>query len=320
MKERVDYLDMARGVAMICIVMLHLTIFNLRGDASQSVGSFCHYFDTRLLFFLSGMTAAISVGSKGSTIRECMKIGLKKLRTLFMPFMVWSVIVMPYIFNRSDVNQFMDLVQSSFDPQKGGYWFLLYLFVFQLLLIGIRFVSSKLFTVFPNELWRELMVVFVASWLLFPVYEYFFIFTVGYFVQKYGQHFFYNKVYTCVALVLFVVLYAYAGSVRDNSIVRVIMALSACSVILAVLRNDSKPIPGGGIFKYLGRNSLEIYLLHFCLVAVTRDYLIATDKIYAVPLFFLLGGLAVLICWLCCKIAELMKRVPYVAFVLFGNR
>lgn len=246
MRERVDYLDMARGVAMICIVILHLTIFNLRGVASESVGIFCHSFDTRLLFFLSGMTAAISVGSKGSTLRECMKIGLKKLRTLFMPFMVWSVIVMPYIYNRSDVNQFIDLVLSSFDPQTGGYWFLLYLFVFQLLLIGIRFVTSCLSTMISNEFWRELLVAFVASWLLFPVYEYFFIFIMGYFVQKYWQHFFYNKIYTCVAFLLFVGLYAYAGSIRDNSIVRVIMALSACSVILAVLRNDSMNTPGGG--------------------------------------------------------------------------
>ena len=77
---------------------------------------------------------------------------------------------------------------------------------------------------------------------------------------------------------------------------------------------------GGGILKYLGRHSLEIYLLHYCLVAVTRDYVITTDQIYAVPLFFFLGVLAVIICWLCCKIAEIMKRIPYVAFVLFGNR
>ena len=105
MRERIVYLDQARGVAMICIVMLHLTIFNLKGAASEAVGSFCHSFDTRLLFLLSGMTAAISMGNKDMGFRECVAIGLKKLRTLFMPFMVWSVIVMPFIYNRSDVGQ-----------------------------------------------------------------------------------------------------------------------------------------------------------------------------------------------------------------------
>lgn len=40
MNERVTYLDVARGVAMICIVVLHLTIFNFSGTASRLLDIF----------------------------------------------------------------------------------------------------------------------------------------------------------------------------------------------------------------------------------------------------------------------------------------
>jgi fucose 4-O-acetylase-like acetyltransferase len=319
MGERVAYLDQARGVAMICIVMLHLTIFNLKGTASESVGGFCHSFDTRLLFLLSGMTAAISMGNKKMGFRECVVLGLKKLRTLFMPFMVWSVIVMSFIFNRSDVGQLSHLLLQAIDPKTGGYWFLLYLFVFQLLLIGIRFVVSLLSERIPNELWREILVAFVASWLIFPLYEYLLIFLVGYFVQKYGQRFLFNEVYTCVAFMLFILLYAYAGEWKNYSLVRVIIALSASSVILSVLKRASLS-DGRHFLDDLGRHSLEIYLIHYCLVAMVKDYVISTDHLYAIPLFFMLGGVAMIICWLCCKIADALENIPYVSFVLLGKR
>ena len=316
---RVAYLDQARGVAMLCIVMLHLTIFNLKGAASEAVGGFCHSFDTRLLFLLSGMTAAISMGNKNMKYRECMAIGLKKLRTLFMPFTVWGVIVMPFIYNHSDVGQLSHLLIQAIDPKTGGYWFLLYLFVFQLVLIGIRFVVSSLSKRILNEFWREFFVAFVACWLLFPLYEYLLIFLVGYFVQKYGQRLLFNEVYICVAFGLFILLYANAGEWKDYCLVRVIIALSASSVILAILKRS--PIDFcRGIFAYFGRHSLEIYLIHYCLVAVVKDYAISTDHLYAIPLFFMLGGVAMIICWLCCKIADALKNIPYVSFVLFGSR
>ena len=59
MRERVLYIDMAKGFAMITIVMLHVTLNNLEGDSCIMINSFNHSFNTRLLFFLSGMVAAL---------------------------------------------------------------------------------------------------------------------------------------------------------------------------------------------------------------------------------------------------------------------
>ena len=97
------------------------------------------------------------------------------------------------------------------------------------------------------------------------------------------------------------------------------IALSASSVIMAVLKRTSLS-DGRHFLDDLGRHSLEIYLIHYCLVAMVKDFVILTEHIYPIPLFFMLGGVAIVICWLCCKIADALKNIPYVSFVLFGSR
>ncbi len=319
MNGRVIYLDVARGVAMICIVVLHLTIFNFSGAASEAVGHFCHSFDTRLLFFLSGMTAAITLGGSCKGFRECITIIKKKTRTLFLPFMVWSVIVLPYVYNRGEWTEFFKNLFLPFDPKTGGYWFLLYIFVFQLLLIGIRFLSNQLASRISNEFVGEILIAAVLSLTLFPIYEYVLLFLLGYFVHKYWQKYFYNELFTFASFVFFICLYVYGQSWAEYFVVRLAMAFFACSTILGVLRKMNKPEVGGGILAYFGRNSLEIYLIHFLLAAITRDWVIETDRLFAIPLFFLLIGVAICICWLCCKISEVLKINSYLAFILFGK-
>ena len=62
MKERVHYIDMAKGFAMVTIVMLHIVSSNLKGDAALMVNFFNGSFGTMLFFFLSGMVVAVGGG------------------------------------------------------------------------------------------------------------------------------------------------------------------------------------------------------------------------------------------------------------------
>lgn len=312
-------MDVARGVAMVCIVVLHLTIFNFSGIASEAVGHFCHSFDTRLLFFLSGMTAAITLGERCLGGRECITIIKKKTRTLFLPFMVWSVIVLPYVYNRGEWTEFLKNLILPFDPKTGGYWFLLYIFIFQLLLIGIRFLSNQFASKTSNDFVCEFLIAAVLSLTLYPIYEYVLLFLLGYFVYKYWQKYFYNELFTLASFVLFLCLFVYGQSWIEYLVVSFALAFFASSTILGVLRKMCRLEVRGGILAYFGRNSLEIYLIHFLLVAITRDCVVETDRLFAIPLFFLLIAVAICICWLCCKISEVLKRNSYLAFILFGK-
>ena len=77
MKERVQYIDMAKGFAMITIVMLHLSMSNLEGDSASTINFFNHSFNTRLFFFLSGMVVALG-GGKFLQMGRCLELWGKK--------------------------------------------------------------------------------------------------------------------------------------------------------------------------------------------------------------------------------------------------
>ena len=77
MKERILYIDMAKGFAMITIVMIHLAQYNLGGSAASIIYFFNHCFNTRLFFFLSGMVVALG-GGRFLQMERCMELWGKK--------------------------------------------------------------------------------------------------------------------------------------------------------------------------------------------------------------------------------------------------
>lgn len=88
---------MAKGFAMITIVMLHLSMSNLEGYSALTINFFNHSFNTRLFFFLSGMVVALG-GANFSKLKDAWNFGIKKTKTLLLPFVVWSVLIMPYVY------------------------------------------------------------------------------------------------------------------------------------------------------------------------------------------------------------------------------
>ena len=134
MKTRVLYIDMAKGFAMITIVMLHLSLFNLCGDAALKINFFNHCFNVKLFFFLSGMVAALS-HADFSRWKDIKLFFQNKTLRLLLPFVVWSVIILPFVYNRSDINQFGHFLIAPFLPPYQDYWFILYLYVILLLFL-----------------------------------------------------------------------------------------------------------------------------------------------------------------------------------------
>ena len=64
MKERVLFIDMAKGIAIIAIVMLHFS-FQFDGESARLIDLFNHSWDTKLFFVLSGMVVSLGGGKIG---------------------------------------------------------------------------------------------------------------------------------------------------------------------------------------------------------------------------------------------------------------
>lgn len=81
-KERIYYIDMAKGFAMITIVMLHLSSSNWEGDSASTMIFFNHSFNTHL-FFLSGMVLALG---RANFFRWKDAWNFEKTKTLLLPY------------------------------------------------------------------------------------------------------------------------------------------------------------------------------------------------------------------------------------------
>ena len=316
---------MAKGFAMITIVMLHLSMSNLEGYSASTINFFNHSFNTRLFFFLSGMVVALG-GANFSNLKDAWNFWVKKTKTLLLPFVVWSVLIMPYVYERVDIHDFFQTLIAPFLPPYQDYWFLLYLYIVQMLFLGIKMVSSHLSKFIKDDFVTELLVSALLSVLLFPIYEYVFIFLLGYFFYRYGKQFLFSDKTLFIALCLFVALFTlYRGQGAEITIYsKFVMVLSGILAVVGLIRRLDMAFESHHrsctLLCYIGHHSLEIYLLHYFIVWILRDVSISVVYIHAIPLYMIIFVISTFICLLCCYVADMMKNIPYVSLLLFGNR
>lgn len=132
-KERIEYIDIAKGFAILCVVAGHVLCYDLYGfekawSASRLMQIICT-FHVPLFFFLSGMVSVteIKLGKIPSDI-------YKRFRQLLVPFFVvgsiyslWSVGNLSFLTN----------------DYKYGYWYLWVLFVYYVLLYPLALVKNR---------------------------------------------------------------------------------------------------------------------------------------------------------------------------------
>lgn len=325
MKERILYIDMAKGFAMVTIVMLHVVASNLEGDVAITINFFNHSFNTRLFFFLSGMVVALR-GADLHKRKDSFIFFRKKTYTLLIPFLVWSLIVLPYIYYSSDINLFFDTAIASFIPPFNCYWFLLYLYVIQIFYLFVKALSDHLKPFVSSNLLRETVLFGVISIVLFPIYEYYLFFILGYFFFRYGKDRLFKDATLAISFCLFIGFFSILREDGEDGLAfgyRFTMAISASIVVVNILKRIESDMSNHSktclLLSFIGRNSLEIYLLHYYIVWVCKGFFFSVSSLYGIPLYLIVFVISFVVCLLCCYIAIVLKKIPYVSFLLFGN-
>ena len=323
MKERVLFIDVAKGIAIIAIVMLHFS-YQFDGESARLITLFNHSWDTRLFFVLSGMVASMG-GVKLENVRELLLFVKKKSLTLLLPFVVWSTIITPYVINRATIKDYPTIFIDEFVPPLGGYWFLLYLFVIQVMFGVAKYVSEQLERYVSNKLYRELLISAILSAPLFLIYEYVLYFLFGYIIFVYGKGILFNKNVQFLSFCLFVILFELKReNVEFSFILQLLIALTASVFIIGITYNIQMTgaIQGiiGRFLCFFGSNSLEIYLLHYVFISACAGIHISVSHVHAIPLYVMVLGVSICICFLCCGVGNVLKRIPYISMLLLGNR
>lgn len=359
MKQRIEYFDILKGIAIFLVVMGHVITMCIREIDAAFIFKLIGQVHMPIFFFISGF---LSYREKNGITYAPPAIK-KRFMQLIVPFIVMSALWIWYFPHSSLSSPISDsLIGMYCSFWKDGYWFTLCLFEMFLLYIPLSAILRRC-----NKLWEQFVVSLIAySILLIAAFlwsseqenfdiaglgllSWFFpIFMMGVFAKKYSvtyQAITSNGSWFTVAAVVFALTFyaiAYPWNLPflpdwTKALTRPLMHISIVLIAVAAIRpsNRHESFPAGTnqvdttnkqsavirFFKYLGTESLSIYLLHyFFLFPLTplREPLRAIGLPF-VPLAAISVAVALLIIAVTLFVSHIISRSPILSILMLGK-
>lgn len=344
MKQRIEWVDILKGMAIFLVVFGHVEDYpenHLNGFFDRLQDLFC----MPLFFFLSGLFAKPQNSAKDSIL--CIK---KKFLQLIIPFLVCGSF---YIFIMSN-KPWWALFWHPHVRAHFGYWFVLVLFELYVLFTLCQTITRKQTkdlsgkTFFVVALIIELILLLIYVLVLMgmvvkepwytamsfvKVYYNFPFFILGYLYmrnQKGVSKLFGKRAYNISSL-LFIGLYVLYDKFDIAAVqLKWILALLAVIAIVGLCRSFEDTISRAknnykNVIEYIGRHTLEIYVLHFFFLPRNMYYLreiIVPNNVMDVNIILELIinsciACAIIAVTLCC--AFLISENAYLKQLFFGK-
>lgn len=125
-KERLQHIDIAKGLCILLVVVGHILQYNFSGTGSSSAFNFIYSFHMPLFMLLSGYVATLS------TRKIDFQIGFgfvkRKFYSLAIPFFVWGLFITPFIIRQENLADFFSIAKRLVTDPNSGAWFIIVLF------------------------------------------------------------------------------------------------------------------------------------------------------------------------------------------------
>lgn len=337
---RIQYIDAMRGFTMILVLYHHILIDYLP-EHSFSFNDIFLLFRMPLFFFISGFVLYNPAKIWNMAfIRDF----LKRKFVIQVPSTLLFLLIACVIFQNN-------FVSALFSFAKNGYWFTLSLFEYFLLYAFIKYIIYKFDLIrweTPVLISSALIVVAIpfVSYIYpslqfdsYPIYNlfgirqlyYFIFFIFGVIIKKFffnNQDYIFSDKKVGVYILLFsgCILIDYSLKVASvvSIITKLLEAFSGILIVFSFFRYYSKTFSSenvvGIVLQYIGRRTLDIYLLHYFFLP--RNMNLFTDILMKAPNpmieFFVTFLLAILTMSFCLVVSNLIRVSSTLSHILFG--
>lgn len=343
--KRIGYIDALRGFTMILVVVMHVA--KSLGVETGDSACFHYYllqFRMPLFFFISGFVfyRAGFVWSSENIKRFLSKKVVVQVVSPFLFMMCYAALIG------------YTVPEAVFNKDKLGYWFTFTLFEYFLLYIAIKklmeavgtkdrgvfvvmaLVGLFLFFIPKQWMYEDGMPLFVSNTVcLLGVSQlaFFVFFIIGAYVKRYFQKVEYvldNSHLALFAVVVYLLVNVFidldSANVYLRKALQFLLAICGVTMTFALFRKCrlffSGNSPLSASLKFIGRRTLDIYLLHFFFleIEVPATFLRYVDGSAPVREFFVSLLLALVVIAVSLAISSLVRRSEVLARFLFGVR
>lgn len=332
--QRIGYIDAMRGFTMFLVVLGHVVA--LCWQLGPDTPSFHHYFTQMrmpMFFFISGF-----VLYKAGVVwdwQQIVRFFKKKIPVqLISPFIF--LVIFLHVTGTPLFNGFID-------KTKAGYWFTFVLLEYYVFYATVRFVFRNRWaswillalgifmysvcwptmTVHNQTADNALALISAHQW------RFFLFFVLGTFTKQYfGQveRLLDSKWLLPLCIAIFFGMNAFADVLPVKAIpMKGLLALTGLVIMFSFFRNRqalfSQQTRLGRTMQYVGRRTLDIYLIHFFLLPrYLSEYTLFKDHPMPVIEFFVSSLIAIMIIAVCLLISNIIRLSPFLARFLFGAK
>lgn len=331
--KRIEYIDALRGFTMFLVVVMHVGGICF----SPPEGSFHGILGiVRMpMFFLISGFVLYKAGVVWNR-QQIITFFKKKIPVqLLSPFVFYMVYIHVHKYG---------FVDSIFNGPKFGYWFTFVLFEYFVFYATVRFLV--------RNWWGDVILVLMGfcfypfSWpvikdalpipneildfLSFQHWHYFIFFVLGTLLKKYFdtvQRWLDGKwLLPCCILFFFLEIPFFDVLHIDGNIIGFPMSLAGLVIMFSFFRKKqhlfSHETRLGSVFQYVGRRTLDIYLIHYFLLPVELRKVFTVFHDHSMPIieFAVSTLIAFLIIAMCLLIGNIIRLSPVLAHWVFGAK
>lgn len=343
-RKRIEYIDALRGFTMFLVVFNHIFTISFYQEPIHTIfGDLLFIFRMPLFFFISGYVGGKSIESFNTSL--FLRLTKKKIIVQLLPTLFFSLFM-------TIVGPFVVFDGNFFANGWKMYWFTIAL----LGMFIIYYTLSYLLNLFKIVKYAPL-IIFVVSLVLFSisrmemiylpkcielgnVFHYFQFFVLGTLAKCYNTKFI-NLCRRNIFSTIIILLFVLSSLLRFNTVI--LSSLPISMNVLWVILRLTAPYAGlimiftffmrhasffsikrkfSRIIQFVGRRTLDIYLLHFFFLPVfTSEFAGYFNFSQNIVLYVLFGCFfASVIIAICLFISELIRNSDFLAHYLFGAK